>query len=309
MEISFKQTIFSLEPKNKKCNDCGDDDVKFVSVNNGITLCELCAQIHKNFGNQISFLRSIDEEFDDYLMNYFIYGGNKKFRKTLRHMGVNLDVKKAQLYKTYGVDDYRRNLKSIVKGNSQLEKDFDNPNEVMQINSNAFPEFENYTLNTYNANANQNLSLLNNLEINLDSNAAGTYTSNVINNPIDNQNNDNNNIKISQEKMESVKNEPDEQKSEENGGNNGAPGQDDNMEKVKKVMNYSLKNMKKFGNFMKKEGIKGFGVMKKYGNVIANKSKPIIQNSTNYVKNHVPYFNKNKGEGAQNEEKEDDKAQ
>ena len=309
MEISFKQTIFSLEPKNKKCNDCGDDDVKFVSVNNGITLCELCAQIHKNFGNQISFLRSIDEEFDDYLMNYFIYGGNKKFRKTLRHMGVNLDVKKAQLYKTYGVDYYRRNLKSIVKGNSQLEKDFDNPNEVMQINSNAFPEFENYTLNTYNANANQNLSLLNNLEINLDSNAAGTYTSNVINNPIDSQNNDNNNIKISQEKMESVKNEPDEQKSEENGGNNGAPGQDDNMEKVKKVMDYSLKNMKKFGNFMKKEGIKGFGIMKKYGNVIANKSKPIIQNSTNYVKNHVPYFNKNKGEGAQNEAKEDDKAQ
>jgi len=309
MEISFKQTIFSLEPKNKKCNDCGDDDVKYVSVNNGITLCELCAQIHKNFGNQISFLRSIDEEFDDYLMNYFIYGGNKKFRKTLRHMGVNLDVKKAQLYKTYGVDYYRRNLKSIVKGNSQLEKDFDNPNEVMQINSNAFPEFENYILNTYNANANQNLSLLNNLEINLDSNAAGTYTSNVINNPIDNQNNDNNNIKITQDKMESVKNEPDEQKSDENGGNNGAPGQDDNMEKVKKAMDYSLKNMKKFGNFMKKEGIKGFGIMKKYGNVIANKSKPIIQNSTNYVKNHVPYFNKNKGEGAQNEKKEDEKDQ
>ena len=314
MEISFKQTIFSLEPKNKKCNDCGDDDVKYVSVNNGITLCELCAQIHKNFGNQISYLRSIDEEFDDYLMNYFIYGGNKKFRKTLRHMGVNLDVKKAHLYKTYGVDYYRRNLKSIVKGNSQLEKDFDNPNEVMQINSNAFPEFENYTLNNYNSNMNQNLSILNNLEINLESNAANTgYTSNVINNPMENQNNDNNNnnnnIKIEQDKMESVKNEPEEQKSDENGGNNGASGQDDNMEKVKKVMDYSLKNMKKFGNFMKKEGIKGFGIMKKYGNVIANKSKPIIQNSTNYVKNHVPYFNKNKGEGAQNEEKEDDKVQ
>jgi len=243
-------------------------------------------------------------------MNYFIYGGNKKFRKTLRHMGVNLDVKKAQLYKTYGVDYYRRNLKSIVKGNSQLEKDFDNPNEVMQINSNAFPEFENYTLNNYNINMNQNLSILNNLEINLDSNATGSsYTSNVINNPQDSQNNDNNNIKISQEKMESVKNEPDEQKADENGGNNAAPGQDDNMEKVKKVMNYSLKNMKKFGNFMKKEGIKGFGIMKKYGNVIATKSKPIIQNSTNYVKNHVPYLNKNKGEGSQNEEKEDDKAQ
>ena len=83
MEISFKQTIFSLDSKNKKCNDCGDEDVKFVSINNGITLCELCAEIHKNLGNQISYLRSIDDEFDDYLMNFFIYGGNKKFRRTL----------------------------------------------------------------------------------------------------------------------------------------------------------------------------------------------------------------------------------
>ena len=34
-------------------------------------------------------------------------------------MGVNLDQKKGNLYRTYGVDFYRRNLKSIVKGNSQ----------------------------------------------------------------------------------------------------------------------------------------------------------------------------------------------
>ena len=67
MEINFKQTLFSLESRNRKCNDCADDDVKYVSVNNGITLCELCSQIHKNFGNQISYIRSIDDEFDDYL--------------------------------------------------------------------------------------------------------------------------------------------------------------------------------------------------------------------------------------------------
>ena len=127
MEISFKQTIFSLDSKNKKCNDCGDDDVKFVSINNGVTLCELCAQIHKNFGYQISYIRSIDDEFDDYLMNYFIYGGNKKFRRTLRQMGVNLDAKKGNLYRTFAVDFYRRNLKSI------LGEDFNNHNEVMKM--------------------------------------------------------------------------------------------------------------------------------------------------------------------------------
>ena len=194
MEISFKQTIFSLDSKNQKCNDCGEPDVKFVSVNNGITLCELCAQIHQNFGFQISYIRSIEDEFDDYLMNYFIYGGNKKFRKALRNMGVNLDEKKAHLYRTFGADYYRRNLKSIVKGNSQLEKDFSNANEVMQIESNAFPEFENYIINSYNKNQ-INLSILNNIPIDLNTNS--NYAGNNINNPTNNENN--NNIKITQE--------------------------------------------------------------------------------------------------------------
>ena len=305
MEISFKQTIFSLDSKNKKCNDCGEDDVKFVSINNGITLCELCAQIHKNFGNQISYIRSIDDEFDDYLMNFFIYGGNKKFRRTLRNMGVNLDVKKGNLYRTFGVDYYRRNLKSIVKGNSQLDKDFDNPNEVMQINSNAFPEFENYIINTYNNdNIQPNLSILNNIEIDLGGNA--NFNSNIINNPIENINNNNdlnnNNIKISQEnKIESIKSEPENQQQSENKEEN----KNENID-IKKVMNYSIKNMKIFGNFMKKESIKGYGLAKKYGGIIAQKSKPTINNMTNYVKNHVPYFNKNKDN---NNEQSDNKEQ
>ena len=308
MEISFKQTIFSLDSKNKKCNDCGDEDVKFVSINNGITLCELCAEIHKNLGNQISYLRSIDDEFDDYLMNFFIYGGNKKFRRTLRQMGVNLDVKKGNLYRTFGVDFYRRNLKSIVKGNSHLEKDFENPNEVMQIDSNAFPEFENYTINNYNSNLDNlnNLNILNNIQIDLGQNS--NYSGGVLNNPLNDPNN-NDKIKISQEnKIESIKNEPDNQNQSEQGENK--EGNNDNGINMKKVMDYSIKNMKIFGNFMKKEGIKGFGIVKKYSESLAQKSKPAINNVTNYVKNHVPYFNKNKnneGENNENNNKEEDK--
>ena len=304
MEISFKQTIFSLDSKNKKCNDCGDDEVKFVSVNNGITLCELCAQIHQNFGNQISFIRSIDDEFDDYLMNFFIYGGNKKFRKKLREMGVNLDVKKAKLYRTFGADYYRRNLKSIVKGNSQIDRDFDNPNEVMQIESNAFPEFENYIINNYN-NSQPNLSILNNLEIDLGANS--NFGSNIQNNPIENINN----IQIAQEnKIESIKNEPDNKQQDEK-ENKDTPDEDDNIN-MKKVMDYSIKGAKRFGSFMKKEGIKGFGLMKKYGNIIAQKSKQTFQSASNYVKEHVPYFNKNKNNASDNnteKDKEDDKNQ
>ena len=287
MEISFKQTIFSLDSKNQKCNDCGEPNVKFVSVNNGITLCELCAQIHQNFGYQISYLRSIEDEFDDYLMNFFIYGGNKKFRKSLRHMGVNLDVKKAQLYRTFGADFYRRNLKSIVKGNSQLEKDFSNANEVMQIDSNAFPEFENYVINDYNKNQ-MNLAILNNIPIDLNTNTNSNYSNNNI---INNEVNKNNNIQ--EKKDESVKNEEDKK-----------DGENKNID-LKKVMDYSVKNVKKFGNFMKKEGIKGFGLMKKYGGILAKKSKPVFQNAKKYVKEHIPNFNK-KDETTKEEDKKEE---
>lgn len=291
MEISFKQTIFSLDSKNKKCNDCGEPDVKFVSINNGITLCELCAQIHKNFGFQISYIRSIEDEFDDYLMNYFIYGGNKKFRKTLRNMGVNLDEKKARLYKTFGADYYRRNLKSIVKGNSQLEKDFNNANEVMQIESNAFPEFENYVINDYNKNQ-INLSIFNNLPIDLNTNS--NYSGNNIINQDNNENN--NNIKIIQEnKIESIKNEEQNKETE-----------NENID-IKKAVDYSIKGVKKFGNFMKNGGIKGLGLVKKYGEIIAKKSMPVIQGATKYVKDHVPSFNNKSGDSKEENKEAEDK--
>ena len=65
MEISFKQTLFSIDPKNKRCNDCGEKHVTYVSINNGITICNLCVQIHRQLGKKISELKKIDDDFDD----------------------------------------------------------------------------------------------------------------------------------------------------------------------------------------------------------------------------------------------------
>ena len=262
MEIGFKQTVFSMDPKNQKCNDCGDDNVKFVSVNNGITLCELCANIHKNFGNQISYIRDINDEFDDYLMNYFIYGGNKKFRKTLRNLGVNLDVKKAQLYRTYGVDFYRRNLKAIVKGSGALDKDFNNPNEVMQNDSNSFPEFENYTINLYNnnkinfnTNDDINLNAMNNNFNNNNFNFNNNFNNNI--NPFKDEDLKFGDIEINNEnKLAAVENEPQIATQEVKEEKQNEVNHNDNGMLDNKVLQNSMKEMKKFGGFMKKEGIK-----------------------------------------------------
>ena len=340
MEINFKQTLFSLESRNRKCNDCGDDGVKYVSVNNGITLCELCAQIHKNFGNQISYLKSIDEEFDDYLMGFFIYGGNKKFRRTLKQMGVNLDVKKGHLYRTYGVDFYRRNLKSLVKGNSHLDKDYDNPNEVMKNDSNSFPEFNNYIVhgnnNNYNNNNNINdfgslqndgdnnnfnmnnmnnntlncINELNDLNINIDL-GYDNCGSGMINNPLDNEFNNgggmnNNAIEINQDKdkkLEAVQNTPSKTPEEENNTpQNIKHEKDDDEDSVERRIRKVMK--------ISIKGAKKLGSLMKKGGIkgygIAKKyGKVSYKMAKNYAKEKIDNFNHKKSSNGKDEDKKE----
>ena len=303
MELNFKQTLFSLDKKNSSCNDCGDADVKYVSVNNGITLCELCAQIHKNFGYEISFIRSIEDQFDDYLVGFFIYGGNKKFRKKMRNMGVDLDQKKGNLYRTFGADYYRRNLKSVVKGNSQLDIDFEKANDVMKDETNNFPEFANYVINS---NYDKRLMVEGNnnnefegLDLNIDLGFNNINKENdidldlnVINNPLDNNNINNNEnnindiqINTAEKKIESVENKPPENDQNENKIEDKKVDVDkkedgDSAERrVKRAMQLSYIGIKKLGNFMKKSGIKGYDLAKKYGKATAKVASEYVKNN------------------------------
>ena len=303
MELNFKQTLFSLDKKNSSCNDCGDADVKYVSVNNGITLCELCAQIHKNFGYEISFIRSIEDQFDDYLVGFFIYGGNKKFRKKMRNMGVDLDQKKGNLYRTFGADYYRRNLKSVVKGNSQLDIDFEKANDVMKDETNNFPEFANYVINSnydkrlmVEGNNNNEFGGLD-LNIDLGFNNINNENNidldlNVINNPLDNNNINNNEnnindiqINTAEKKIESVENKPPENDQNKNKIEDKKVDVDkkedgDSAERrVKRAMQLSYIGIKKLGNFMKKSGIKGYDLAKKYGKATAKVASEYVKNN------------------------------
>ena len=306
MELNFKQTLFSLDKKNSTCNDCGEPDVKYVSINNGITLCELCAQIHKNFGYEISFIRSIEEQFDDYLVGFFIYGGNKKFRKKMRNMGVNLDQKKGNLYRTFGADYYRRNLKSIVKGNSQLDIDFEKADEIMKIETNNFPEFANYIVNSnYDKKLmpeDNNINELGGLNINIDLgfnniNNENDINLNDMNAPIDNNLNNNGNnindiqINTAEKKIESVENKPEAPPTSQPGNNDktedkkvDVAGNEDEgsaERRIKNAVKLSVIGLKKLGNFMKKSGIKGYDLAKKYGKAGAKVASEYVKNNFN----------------------------
>lgn len=265
MEISFKQTLFSIDPKNKRCNDCGEKNVAYVSVNNGITICELCAQIHRQLGPQISELRKIDEEFDDYSMNFFIYGGNKNFRKTLKSLGVNLDMQRSKLYKTYGVEYYRKCLKSKVKGEENNEKQPLNPNEILFKENNDEKNFSE------------------------DKNSV-----NNINNFLNINNNEGNKTNVNDEEDNG---ESHIQLNYQNNLNNiNSHNKKENTDK-KGILKLSINKMKIFGGYIKKNSVKSIEKIKKAGNIIAQKSKPAtdkIKSTAKYMGEHIPYFHKNK---------------
>ena len=142
----YKEILLSIDEENNKCVDCGKENPTKVSVNNGIIICEECAEKHTQLGTMISYIRDINDEFDEYLLNFFTLGGNSKFEKFLKEENVDTTLPIEQKYKTKAVDFYRKNLKHKVQGEVLIEKNYENPNEILEHSENYFPEFENYQI-------------------------------------------------------------------------------------------------------------------------------------------------------------------
>ena len=143
-KAQYRDIILSIDEENSKCADCGKENPTKVSVNNGIVLCEGCAAEHSQLGTSISYIRDLTDDFDEYLLNYFSLGGNTKFKRFLKEENVDTTLPINKKYLTKACDFYRINLKHKVQGKKLLEKNYENPNEVLETPENHFPEFENY---------------------------------------------------------------------------------------------------------------------------------------------------------------------
>lgn len=100
---------------NQICADCNLLESSYVSINNGNFLCFKCADFHSVFGKQISFLRNLDDEFDEYLILYLIRGGNARYKNFLKDSG--LDITKGYIERIYlskGLDFYRQNVNKFL---------------------------------------------------------------------------------------------------------------------------------------------------------------------------------------------------
>lgn len=139
--------IITADTQNELCVTCNTKSTH-ASINNGITLCTACANIHKEkLTYDVSYIRALDERWDTYLISFLLKGGNTKFKQALSELPSN-SQSPDQLVLTYhskAIDYYRRNLKANVMKLGKIEKDYTNANDDAG-KENIFPEFESYTV-------------------------------------------------------------------------------------------------------------------------------------------------------------------
>ena len=139
--------IITADTQNELCVTCNTKSTH-ASINNGITLCTACANIHKEkLTYDVSYIRALDERWDTYLISFLLKGGNTKFKQALSELPSN-SQSPDQLVLTYhskAIDYYRRNLKANVMKLGKIEKDYTNASDDAG-KENIFPEFETYTV-------------------------------------------------------------------------------------------------------------------------------------------------------------------
>ena len=144
--LTYDVDFYTIDRLNKYCVDCNEYLPKIISLNNGVFICEKCAEEHKKLGNSISYLKNIHDKFDTYLIKYAQFGGNSKFKSFCSHNDIDTNLPIEKKYKTVGVNFYRKNLKLIVFNQKILIRDFLDPNIILENIENNFPEFDNYVL-------------------------------------------------------------------------------------------------------------------------------------------------------------------
>ena len=120
--------------ENSKCVDCGTENPKWASMNNGVFLCLKCAGIHRSFGMSVSLIRSLQiDSWTEKQLLYLTKGGNINFKNNLSEFNIAetaaLDIK----YKSKAADYYRKYLKN------EVEKESDPNYAPIQVNK---PETE-----------------------------------------------------------------------------------------------------------------------------------------------------------------------
>lgn len=106
---------------NPVCFDCKNykNEIKYVSVNNAVFLCDSCAKIHKNFKNKnISDIVRCSipklKELNNNQLCLIALGGHKKLKEFINKEYPKLQYMSSNImYKTIAMDYYRNKVQQI----------------------------------------------------------------------------------------------------------------------------------------------------------------------------------------------------
>ncbi len=105
------------EDKNKRCNDCGKENPKFVSINNGVFICDRCMIKHRSYGLNISVVRSLENDtWNNLQITYLKKGGNEFFRNLINDYYFPLNTPVYNIYRSKAAEFHRKLLKDFVLG-------------------------------------------------------------------------------------------------------------------------------------------------------------------------------------------------
>ena len=98
--------LLEKDYENKICVECKSPMPTHVSINNAIILCGVCAEKHKQLGYNISYIRELKDEWDQYLLNFLERGGNSRYIRFCNQYELNQMPIEEKL-KTNIMDYYR----------------------------------------------------------------------------------------------------------------------------------------------------------------------------------------------------------
>jgi ADP-ribosylation factor GTPase-activating protein 1 len=124
MQANTQQVFEELfkENENNICFECHATSSQWASVNNGIFLCLNCSGLHRGFGVNVSFVRSINmDSWSDLQLALMRNGGNARLREFFENYNIPKDGPIDFKYRTKAGQYYREMLKALAEGNPTPE--------------------------------------------------------------------------------------------------------------------------------------------------------------------------------------------
>jgi len=118
MQSSSQQVFEELfrEHENNFCFECGSPSNHWASVNNGIFLCLNCSGLHRGFGVNVSFVRSVNmDSWSDLQLAMMRNGGNARLRAFFDNYNIPKDGPVDFKYRTKAGAYYRDMLKALAE--------------------------------------------------------------------------------------------------------------------------------------------------------------------------------------------------